>query len=282
MDQPEKPRDTIQKLLDTPLISAAIRDVQATQSKVERLRHEGAQIRSMNEFKQWTRDSVRQILPHNALCCGFGRLNSGFPSVDGIVSVDYPVEFLDEIRNKAGGLETPLLRSWLNTQEPQLFDDIAPSRETPSRWLRAFRKYNLQNAASHAALDSARCIGTYYSFHRIPGGTHEGLPFVLEQIVPILHDALCRVLPSSSPNDAIQKAVESLSPREQDILAELRKGRSNREIAATVCLSENTVKHHLMNIFKKFGNIENRVQLVNAMAEYDRRASASEHGLRIL
>jgi DNA-binding CsgD family transcriptional regulator len=282
VDQPEKPRDTIQKLLDTPLIAATIRDVRVTQNKVERLRIEGAQIRSMDEFKAWTRNSIRPILPHEALCCGFGRLNSGFPSVDGIVSIDYPVEFLDEIRNNAGGLETPLLRNWLNTQQPQLFDDNAPSREKPSRWLLAFRKYNLQNAASHAVFDSERCIGTYYSFHRIPGGTHEGLPYVLEQIVPILHDALCRVLPSNSPNDAVRTAMESLTPRELDILAELRKGHSNREIAATVCLSENTVKHHLMNIFKKFGNIENRVQLVRLLVEYDQRASMAEYGIRVL
>ena len=282
MVQPEKPRDTIQKLLDSPLIAATIRDVQVTQNKVEGLQNESAQIRSLEEFKAWTRHSVRKILPHNALCCGFGRLNSGFPSIDGIVSVDYPVEFLDEIRNKAGGLDTPLLRDWLKTRQPQLFDGDAPSSETPSRWLRAFRKYELQNAASHAVYDDERCIGTYYSFHRISGGIHDGIPYILEQIAPILHEALCRVLPSNSPNEAIQKAVESLSPREQDILAELRKGHSNREIAATVCLSETTVKHHLMNIFKKFGNIENRVQLVRILAEYDRRASTAEHGLRVL
>lgn len=51
----------------------------------------------------------------------------------------------------------------------------------------------------------------------------------------------------------------SLTQREHDILALLSEGRSNREIAGALFLSEKTVKAHLAAIFRKLG-VTNRTQ----------------------
>jgi DNA-binding NarL/FixJ family response regulator len=51
--------------------------------------------------------------------------------------------------------------------------------------------------------------------------------------------------------------VSRLSPREIDILFELQNDTSNSEIARNLYLSENTVKHHMHNIFDKLG-VNNR------------------------
>ncbi|MGZ8630148.1 MAG: response regulator [Actinomycetota bacterium] len=51
----------------------------------------------------------------------------------------------------------------------------------------------------------------------------------------------------------------SLTQRENDILAQLAEGRSNREIAQSLFLSEKTVKAHLAAIFRKLG-VTNRTQ----------------------
>jgi DNA-binding NarL/FixJ family response regulator len=51
----------------------------------------------------------------------------------------------------------------------------------------------------------------------------------------------------------------SLTQREHDILALLAEGRSNREIAQRLFLSEKTVKAHLAAIFRKLG-VTNRTQ----------------------
>jgi DNA-binding NarL/FixJ family response regulator len=51
----------------------------------------------------------------------------------------------------------------------------------------------------------------------------------------------------------------SLTQRENDILALLSEGRSNREIAGHLFLSEKTVKAHLAAIFRKL-NVTNRTQ----------------------
>lgn len=57
------------------------------------------------------------------------------------------------------------------------------------------------------------------------------------------------------------KGVELLSEREQDVVAGVAEGLSNREIAAQLKLSEHTVKNYLFRIFEKLG-VANRVELI--------------------
>jgi len=50
-----------------------------------------------------------------------------------------------------------------------------------------------------------------------------------------------------------------LTPREQDVLSELTKGKSNREIASSLFVTEKTVKTHISNIFSKL-HVQDRTQ----------------------
>ncbi len=56
-----------------------------------------------------------------------------------------------------------------------------------------------------------------------------------------------------------RRSEYNLTQREHDILALLAEGRSNREIAGALFLSEKTVKAHLAAIFRKLG-VTNRTQ----------------------
>ncbi len=56
-----------------------------------------------------------------------------------------------------------------------------------------------------------------------------------------------------------RRTESSLTQREHDILELLAEGRSNREIAGVLFLSEKTVKAHLAAIFRKLG-VTNRTQ----------------------
>jgi DNA-binding NarL/FixJ family response regulator len=54
-------------------------------------------------------------------------------------------------------------------------------------------------------------------------------------------------------------ATQELSPREQEVLLLVRKGRANKQIARELGISERTVKAHLTNIFSRIG-VSDRTQ----------------------
>ena len=61
------------------------------------------------------------------------------------------------------------------------------------------------------------------------------------------------------PNSAV--FVETLSPRELDVLRLMADGQSNQEIAQVLVVALNTVKMHIKHIYRKL-NVKNRVQAV--------------------
>lgn len=62
--------------------------------------------------------------------------------------------------------------------------------------------------------------------------------------------------------DRMMRPDEALSAREMEILEALQTGKSNREIAAALFISEATVKTHLIHIYSKLG-VDNRTAAVD-------------------
>ncbi|MBC7908384.1 MAG: response regulator transcription factor [Rhodospirillaceae bacterium] len=65
-------------------------------------------------------------------------------------------------------------------------------------------------------------------------------------------------LAHSGPSDT-EAAKQALTPRQRDVLAMLRQGKSNKEIARDLDLAEITVKLHVTAILRALG-VENRTQ----------------------
>ncbi|MBO0829570.1 MAG: response regulator transcription factor [Streptosporangiales bacterium] len=66
----------------------------------------------------------------------------------------------------------------------------------------------------------------------------------------LLAPDVAALLASAEPRD---EGLADLTEREREVLAELARGRSNREIARGFVLSEKTVKTHVSNILMKLG-----------------------------
>jgi DNA-binding NarL/FixJ family response regulator len=62
------------------------------------------------------------------------------------------------------------------------------------------------------------------------------------------------------PADEGSKEQIHLTSRERDVVGGIASGFTNREIAERLSISEQTVKHHLRNIFDKTG-VSNRLEL---------------------
>jgi DNA-binding NarL/FixJ family response regulator len=78
--------------------------------------------------------------------------------------------------------------------------------------------------------------------------------------------------PQSSTMEEAE-VVEDLTAREFDILELVVEGKTNKEIASTLVISENTVKIHLRNILEKL-HLQNRIQ---AAVYAVREGLVSEH-----
>ncbi len=166
----------------------------STDIQVRDICQAAAGVTTVAQFKDWVRHEVRHVLPHGALACGHGRLTSAGVSMDYVLTVDYPVEHLAALRNAAGGIETPIMRRWFETRAPILFEADRPWPGVPAEWLAHFRRHQLVNAAVHACYDRANCIGTYFSFHRLPSPLVQAQRTILSGITPLLHETLLRVI----------------------------------------------------------------------------------------
>ena len=100
------------------------------------------------------------------------------------------------------------------------------------------------------------------AIHRAMRGESVVSPEMLGKLV-----AAFRTQAPASPDDAASKAANAsgerasnqLSSREEDVLREIARGGSNKEIARTLGIAETTVKIHVQHILRKLG-LTSRVQ----------------------
>ncbi|WP_342598946.1 response regulator transcription factor [Psychrobacillus sp. FSL H8-0483] len=72
-------------------------------------------------------------------------------------------------------------------------------------------------------------------------------------------EATTQLAKENEPMELSPHEEHPLTPREQDVLSELTKGKSNREIASSLFVTEKTVKTHISNIFTKL-HVQDRTQ----------------------
>jgi DNA-binding CsgD family transcriptional regulator len=84
----------------------------------------------------------------------------------------------------------------------------------------------------------------------------------------LLPDLLAAGLTQYYSTNEIWKKWESLSPRERDITALACLGFTNRQIAARLGISPETVKTHVRNVLVKF-NLHSKTELRLALSTWD-------------
>lgn len=67
--------------------------------------------------------------------------------------------------------------------------------------------------------------------------------------------------------DNDKAVLTQLTQREREVLDQLVHGRSNRQIATSLGISERTVKNHLRNMFAKLGVTDRTSAVVKALAK---------------
>jgi DNA-binding CsgD family transcriptional regulator len=96
-----------------------------------------------------------------------------------------------------------------------------------------------EGLALHGLLDRARAVDGEVTVESVPGwGSH------VQARLPLGYERE-RAAPAGP--------LDALNPRELEVLGQLARGRRNRQIAATLGISENTVKFHVANVLAKLG-----------------------------
>ncbi|MGC0153395.1 response regulator transcription factor [Chromobacterium vaccinii] len=126
----------------------------------------------------------------------------------------------------------------------------APNDAEGMRWLQLGAA---GYAHAYAGADELRQIAASVD----AGGTWLGRSLLLQ---------LCRRFGALVPPDEHADWRERVSSREAEVIAILKQGRSNKEIARELDITERTVKAHLTAIFQKFG-VEDRLQLLLKLTE---------------
>ena len=236
------------------------------------VRREGDRVRTVEDYKNWVRNVVQRVFPHERLVSGFGHQHGCGFSIDYLVTVDFPMRHLQQVRNRVGAIDSPVLRRSIAVREPQLFEVDHPWFDAPAEWVESLRRNGLVNVAAHGVSDSEACLASYQSFHRIPGRLGTWHVDVLGRMVPIMDEVLRRVIEHLHVDGGFADRLATLSAREMEIAQWVKIGKTNGEIAKLLSVSENTVKHHATNIFRKLG-VESRVRLLQRLLEHQARTT---------
>ena len=145
--------------------------------------------------------------------------------------------------------------------EDQSFEEILKSIATNGSLSECYLAlFNLQeNAGVEKTALSRKIRGFFYKDDHFEIFL-KGIRSILNGEIWISREILLKyVFDSFEEKQAAIEEKTALTPREIEILTLVSMGSTNEEIANKMCISTNTVKTHLYNIFKKI-NVENRLQ----------------------
>jgi len=101
-------------------------------------------------------------------------------------------------------------------------------------------------------------------------------PDALVRAIRAVHDGHLLLAPEAAgtllqPATWQNRGLDALTARQREVLAELAKGRSNREIARALNVSEKTVKAHVSSVLAKLG-VQDRTQAALFAVRHERPA----------
>jgi DNA-binding NarL/FixJ family response regulator len=99
-------------------------------------------------------------------------------------------------------------------------------------------------------------------------------PDALVRAIRAVHDGHLLLAPEAAgtllqPGTGQNRGLDALTAREREVLAELAQGRSNREIARALHVSEKTVKAHVSSVLAKLG-VQDRTQAALFAVRHER------------
>lgn len=222
----------------------------------------GFSVVTIPDFKAWISDPVKAYFPHESMICAVGQLFGEEIRIRHLLGVNCPPSCIERFDRITSCRERRIVKRWLSQYRAQIVNAADMHEQLSPLERENAVAAGVNNLASFGCLDGGGQGGTYFSFGRIPGLLTSRHAFKLEMLMPYLHMTFTRIVHCGSghTDEAVHRSA-TLTRREQEILALMSTGMSNRAIAEKLSRSELTVQNHVHAIFKKLG-VRNRVAAV--------------------
>jgi DNA-binding CsgD family transcriptional regulator len=214
-------------------------------------------VDSTEALEAWVKRELRPVLQHAALLCTLGNLY-GLGSVPTHrISVDFPLDMVESLKNNVGALDDPLVFGWFRTQRPkhvdvQKIDDSGAQRT----WRRTLLRYGMKSMMIHGVMDhDARRFAIFQVCNPYGDGSIEVLQ-LFASLVPEMARMAWRAVERRTDDRhraLIGHPTLALTSTEVQIVEMLAQGMSNKEIARRRGVSDSTVKTQVQRTGAKIG-----------------------------
>ncbi|TAM82759.1 MAG: response regulator transcription factor [Acidobacteria bacterium] len=192
------------------------------------------------------RDGLRKLLEAEQDFKVIGEASDGGEAIEMAQQLKPDVLLLDLAMPRVPGLEAlRQLGSSVESIKVILLTAAIEREQIVDALHHGVRGVVLKESATELLLKSIRCV--------VDGQYWVGRESVSD-LVRIIRDL------TAIPEQGTRKRSYNLTPRELDIIAAIVDGYTNKDIADKFSIAEQTVKHHLGNIFDKLG-VSNRLEL---------------------
>jgi DNA-binding CsgD family transcriptional regulator len=225
-------------------------------------------VSTKDDFLTWTQSDTQRFFPHRGFLAVTGKVFPAGIRPLSMISVNIPESWLTQPGPDRDRYQTPWMRRWLQSGEPQMFDLARDGAAFGAASLTGFRASGLHNVAAHGLFDIQRDQLSFFSFHGMPFAPAAMQGKLLKLMVAGMHDALLRCMrPNTLPKPLVPSPPPLLTERENEVLSWICQGKTNSEIASILQISPHTVKNQAQNILVKM-KVNTRAQ---ASAEAMRR-----------
>lgn len=211
----------------------------------------GVRVASPHGFFLWTQGQLQTLLPHRMLVAMQFAPGGALQRLECLHGAVLDTDALARLTCARDGLAPRIARHCLQGGRLPALADFGAAGPQPG--LEHFRdelaRAGFDNLLVHGTGQTAAGASVFVLFG-LPLRPSARHAWFLELLLPHLHLALLRLAPAQAGSAG---PARPLSAREAEIMAWLREGKSNDEMAQLLGISALTVKNHLQRIYRLLG-----------------------------
>jgi transcriptional regulator EpsA len=221
-------------------------------------------IRARHQFFAWTQGTLQSLIEHQLLFCA---THNGGPAkfhVDSFSTVPVEPAHFSELFRQDVSLVPHLIKSWEENHSGVVSCEAGGNgggQFAGSALARELTQLGADHIVAHGTHDATGELTSFFAFACRPGAIGPRQAYNVELLVPFLHSAWIRTQVNWQAKSPGVKPTGVLTPREQEILEWIYRGKSNIEVGMILKISPLTAKNHVQKILRKL-DVLNRTQAV--------------------